>query len=101
MKNDRKKNNKVVSLEDVWKARKKGGYMLAILKDTARIALAIQTRTCALCDTVKMCVNKTGLCGACYLNLNPREKKVADEEARHKKIQLVVTDDRWGKEEDE
>jgi len=101
MKNDRDKNNKVVSLEEVWKARKRGGYTVAILKDTKRIALAIETRTCALCDTIKMCVNKTGLCGACYLNLSPREKKVADEEAEHKKIQLLATDDRWKKKEDE
>ena len=101
MKNDRDKNNKVISLEEVWKARKMGGYAVAILKDTKRIALAVETRTCALCDTMKMCVNKTGLCAACYLNLSPREKKVADEEAQHKEIQLLVTDDRWGEEEDE
>ena len=101
MKNDRDKNNKVVSLEEVWKTRKGGGYAVAILKDTKRIALAIETRTCALCDTIKMCVNKTGLCAACYLNLSPREKKVADEEAQHKKIQLLATDDRWKKKEDE
>ena len=101
MKNDRDKNNKVVSLEEVWKARKRGGYTVAILKDTKRIALAIETRTCALCDIIKMCVNKTGLCAACYLNLSPREKKVADEEAEHKKIQLLATDDRWKKKEDE
>ena len=50
---------------------------------------------------MKMCVNKTGLCAACYLNLSPREKKVADEEAEHKKIQLLATDDRWKKKEDE
>ncbi|UCG65469.1 MAG: hypothetical protein JSW12_23345 [Deltaproteobacteria bacterium] len=101
MKNDRDKNNKVVSLEEVWKARKRGGYTVAILKDTKRIALAIETRTCALCDIIKMCVNKTGLCAACYLNLSPREKKVADEEAQHKKIQLLATDDRWKKKKED
>jgi len=101
MKNDRDKNNKVVSLEKIRKARGEEWNFLAILKDTKRIALAIETRTCALCDTMKMCVNKTGLCAACYLNLSPREKKVADEEAEHKKIQLLATDDRWKKKEDE
>lgn len=101
MKNDRDKNNKVVSLEKIRKARGEEWNFLAILKDTKRIALAIETRTCALCDTMKMCVNKTGLCAACYLNLSPREKKVADEEAEHKKIQLLATDDRWKKREDE
>ena len=101
MKNDRDKNNKVVSLEKIRKARGEEWNLLAILKDTKRIALAIETRTCALCDTMKMCVNKTGLCAACYLNLSPGEKKVADEEAEHKKIQLLATDDRWKKKEDE
>lgn len=101
MKNDRDKNNKVVSLEKIRKARGEEWNLLAILKDTKRIALAIETRICALCDTMKMCVNKTGLCAACYLNLSPREKKVADEEAEHKKIQLLATDDRWKKKEDE
>ncbi|GAF88372.1 unnamed protein product, partial [marine sediment metagenome] len=37
---------------------------------------------------------------ACYHNLTPKERKVADEEARHKKVELKVTDDRWGKTED-
>lgn len=101
MKSDQKNNRKIIHLEQIWKARKEKDRIAAILKDTKRIALAIETRTCALCDIIKMCVNKTGLCAACYLNLSPREKKVADEEAEHKKIQLLATDDRWKKKEDE
>ena len=88
-------NHKIVQLEQARKARIGQGSVFAILKDTKRIAIAIQRRTCALCDTMKMCVNKTGLCAACYLNLSPKEKKIADEEAKHKKIELKVTDDRW------
>ena len=96
MDKDRGNNHKkVVHLKDVWKARRKEGTVIAILKDTKRIATAIEKRTCVLCDIMKMCVNQTGLCAACYLNLNGREKKVADEEAGHKKIELKVTDDRW------
>ncbi|MBW1714606.1 MAG: hypothetical protein JRJ77_02105 [Deltaproteobacteria bacterium] len=101
MKNDLGNDHKVVQLDQVRKLRGEVGSITAILKDTKRIALAIETRTCALCDTMKMCVNKTGLCAACYLNLSPIEKKVADKEAEHKKIQLLVTDDRWKKKEDE
>ena len=101
MNNDQRNGHKIIYLEKIRKARGEEWNLLAILKDTKRIALAIETRTCALCDTIKMCVNKTGLCAACYLNLSPREKKVADEEAEHKKIQLLATDDRWKKKEDE
>jgi hypothetical protein len=95
MKNDLDNNHKIVHLEQVRKVRTGEGSVFAILKDTKRIAIAIQQRTCVLCNTMKMCVNKTGLCAACYLNLSPREKKIADEEAKHKKIELKVTDDRW------
>jgi len=91
MKNDLGNNHKIIHLEQVRKAR--GG--LAILKDTKRIAMAIQQRTCVLCNIMKMCVNRTGLCAACYLSLSPKEKKIADEEAKHKKVELKVTDDRW------
>lgn len=91
MKNDLGNNHKIIHLEQARKAR--GG--LAILKDTKRIAMAIQQRTCVLCNIMKMCVNRTGLCAACYLSLSPKEKKIADEEAKHKKVELKVTDDRW------
>ncbi|MBW2004661.1 MAG: hypothetical protein JRI72_08615 [Deltaproteobacteria bacterium] len=88
-------NHKIVQLEQVRKARSGEGSVFAILKDTKRIAMAIQQRTCVLCNNMRMCVNKTGLCAACYLNLSPKEKKIADEEARHKKVELKITDDRW------
>ncbi len=97
MKGDRENNRKVVHLAEIWKARKEEGRIVAILKDTKKIATAVEKRTCVLCETRKMCVNKTGLCAACYLKLTPEEKEVADEEARHKRIKLTVTDDRWHK----
>ncbi|HDH87342.1 MAG: hypothetical protein DRG35_04050 [Deltaproteobacteria bacterium] len=95
MKSDLGDNHKIVQLEQVRKARSGEDNIIAILKDTKRIAIAIQQRTCALCNNMRMCVNKTGLCAECYLNLSPKEKKIADEEARHKKVELKVTDDRW------
>jgi hypothetical protein len=95
MKNNTGSNHKIVQLDQVRKVRSGADTVFAILKDTKRIAMAIQQRTCVLCNTMKMCVNRTGLCAACYLNLSPREKKIADEEAKHKKIELKVTDDRW------
>ena len=95
MKNNCGNDHKIVHLEQVRKARSGEGSIFVILKDTKRIATAIQQRTCILCNMMKMCVNRTGLCAACYLNLSPREKKIADEEAKHKKIELKVTDDRW------
>lgn len=88
-------NHNVIHLEQVRRIRTGEGSVFAILKDTKRIAMAIEQRTCVLCNTMKMCVNKTGLCAACYLNLSPQEKKIADEEAKHKRIRLKVTDDRW------
>lgn len=97
MKSDRKNNHKIVHLEEIWKAGKEEGRIVAILKDTKRIATAIEKRTCVLCEARRMCVNKTGLCAACYLTLTPEERKVADEEARHKQIKFTVTDDRWKK----
>lgn len=97
MKSDQKNNRKIIHLEEIWKARKEKDRIAAILKDTKRIATAIEKRTCILCKIMKMCVNKTGLCAACYLKLTPNERKVADEEARHKQIELTVTDDRWKK----
>lgn len=95
MKNDLGNNHKIIQLEQVREARSGEGSVFAILKDTKRIAMAIQQRTCVICNTMKMCVNRTGLCAACYLNLSPKEKKIADEEARHKKVELKVIDDRW------
>jgi hypothetical protein len=95
MNSDQGNNQKVVRFEKILHSRRKQDSIIAILKDIKRIALAIERRTCALCNTTKMCVNKTGLCTACYYKLTPREKNIADREARHKKIHLTVTDDRW------
>ena len=100
MKNYQDKNHKVVYLEQIWKARREQGNIVAILKDTKGIAMAIEKRTCVLCEIEKMCVNKTGLCAACYSKLTPKERTIADEEASHKNIELTVTDDRWKKTKD-
>ncbi len=100
MKSDQGSNPKVVRLEQIRKSRGKEDHIVAILKDMKRIAMAIEKRTCVLCNTTKVCINKTGLCTACYSKLSPREKGVADEEARHKKIHLTVADDRWSRRDD-
>ena len=100
MKGKKDKDHKVIRLDEVWKARGKAGDLAVTLRDSRRVAEAIRKRICILCEKTKMCVNKTGLCAACYLNLDPREKSVADEEARHKRIELRVIDDRWGGKED-
>jgi len=97
MKVNKDKDHKVIRLDEVLKARGEAGDLTATLRDSKRVAEAIRQRNCILCEKTKMCVNKTGLCAACYLNLSPEEKSVADEEARHKRIELRVTDDRWGK----
>ena len=93
-------DDKIVKLEDIWRERGHKRSIMAILKDSKRIAMAIQKRTCALCNTAKNCVNKTGLCVSCYRDLSPRQKKVADEEAQHKRVEFIVTDDRWKMPED-
>jgi hypothetical protein len=93
-------DDKIVKLEDIWRERGRKRSITAILKDSKRIAMAIQKRTCVLCNTAKNCVNRTGLCVSCYRDLSPRQKKVADEEAQHKKVEFIVTDDRWKMRED-
>ena len=65
------------------------------------VAEAIRQRRCILCESTKMCVNKTGLCASCYLDLSPQEKRIADDEARHKMVELKVIDDRWERREDQ
>ena len=95
MKKHEDNNGKIVNLEDIWRTRGHTRSIAAILKDTKRIAAAIEKRTCILCNTAKNCVNKTGLCVSCYRDLSPRQKKLADEEAQHKKVEFVVIDDRW------
>jgi len=100
MKANKDGNHKVIRLDEVWKERGKRGELAFILRDSKRVAEAIRHRRCILCEKTKMCVNKTGLCASCYLNLNPQDKRVAGEEARHKRVELKVTDDRWDKNED-
>ena len=101
MKANKDKGRKVIRLNEVWKARGKVRNLVAALRDSKRVAEAIRQRTCILCEKTKMCVNKTGLCASCYLNLAPLERDIADEEARHKRVELKVIDDRWGRKEDE
>jgi hypothetical protein len=101
MNTNKKTKHKVVYLDQVLGARRKEDSLLVILRDSQRVAEAIKHRTCILCKKMKMCVNKTGLCASCYLNLLPHQKKVADEEARHKRVEIKVTDDRWKREDDE
>ncbi len=71
--------------------------MVTLMQDTRAVVRAIQDKTCLKCSAKKLCVNKTGLCAACYGALNPREKKIADSEAAHKIITITVSDDRWQK----
>ena len=86
----------IIDLDDI-RARKKPG-VTQLLRDTQAAAQGIAAHICLICGTKKMCVNKTGVCTSCYDTvLTAEEKKVADEEARHKTIKIVVTDDRWGK----
>ena len=101
MKKEKDDNSKIVKLEDIWRARGSKLSIPAILKDSKRIAMAVEQRTCVICNTTKKCVNKTGLCVSCYRDLSPRQKKVADEEAQHKIVEFIVTDDRWKEREDD
>ena len=94
-KKDPKNEHKVVDIETVRKGKKQKGTATAMLSDTHLAARAIQNKTCLICQTQKLCVNKTGLCASCYSTLSPREKRIADREAAHKIIEVKVTDDRW------
>lgn len=98
MKNsDQKKQGKVVQIEKARKKKEEKGSIIVLLKDTRKTALAIQSKICLLCQTKKLCVNRTGLCSACYNDLILNEKKIAELEAQHKTIEVIVTDDRWDK----
>jgi hypothetical protein len=84
----------VVNLSDV-RAHKKLS-VTRLLRDSRKTAQAIATHTCLICGSKKMCVNKTGVCSACYDSVLTREEKtVAQEEAQHKHTKITVTDDRW------
>mgnify|MGYP007070680529 CR=1 FL=1 len=90
-----KHRQKVVYLEGRRSKKQLQASVVAILQDTRAAARAIQDKTCLLCGSRKLCVNRTGLCAACYGTIKPYEKKVADSEAAHKIITVTVTDDRW------
>ena len=86
----------IIALDDI-RARKKS-VTIQLLRDTQAAAKSIAAHICLICNTKKMCVNKTGVCTACYdMALTAEEKKIADEEAKHKTIKIVVSDDRWEK----
>jgi hypothetical protein len=89
------KSQKVVSIEGQRCKKQARKSIVARLQDTRAAARAMQDKTCLMCNAKKICVNKTGLCAACYNTLNPQEKKVADSEAAHKIITVTVADDRW------
>jgi hypothetical protein len=96
MKNsNQKKRDKVIYIEKARKKKEEKGSITVLLKDSRKVVRAIQSKTCLLCQTKKMCVNKTGLCSGCYHSLIPREKSVAEQEAKHKIIEVKITDDRW------
>ncbi len=89
-----KKDEKIVDFEEVRQRRV--NPTATLLKDTIKIAEAISERTCVICNEQKSCVNKTGVCVACFESvLTDEEKKLAVEEARHKIISIDVKDDRW------
>jgi hypothetical protein len=88
-------NQKVVSLEVQRNKKQAPTAVVSVLQDTRAAARAMQDKTCLLCRSKKLCVNKTGLCAACYSALSPQEKKIADSEAAHKIVTVTVSDDRW------
>jgi hypothetical protein len=88
-------NQKVVSLEGQRSKKHAPTSVVSVLQDTRAAARAMQDKTCLLCRSKKLCVNKTGLCAACYNTLTPQEKKIADSEAVHKIVTVTVSDDRW------
>ncbi len=86
----------IIDLEQIRLQKKSS--VIQVLRDTRAAAQSIAEHICLICRAKKMCVNKTGVCAACYDSvLTAEEKKVADEEAQHKIIKIVVTDDRWEK----
>jgi hypothetical protein len=95
MHDDKENVNKVVHIGRIRKEKEEKSSPTTLLRDTKKVALAIQHKTCLLCHTKKMCVNLTGLCASCYDALSPLEQKIADNEAQHKSIEIKVTDDRW------
>ena len=89
-----KANSNILSLDKI-RAKKKSPTA-QLLKDSRKMARAISTRTCIICNTKKSCVSKAGVCSYCFVNvLTPEEKVIAEGEAKHKIIKIQVTDDRW------
>ena len=95
-----KDDRKVVHIDTIRQKKRGKGSLIALLHDTRQASHAIQHKTCMLCHARKLCVNKTGLCAACYSALSQKEKQIADKEAQHKIIEVTVTDDRWNNEKD-
>jgi translation elongation factor EF-Tu-like GTPase len=97
---DNKTNHsqKVVSIEGQRSKKRTRTSVVSVLQDTRATARAMQDKTCLLCHSKKLCVNRTGLCAACYNTLTPHEKMIADNEAAHKIITVTVFDDRWNDE---
>jgi hypothetical protein len=88
------KKNNILNLDEI-RAKKITGTV-QLLKNSKKIARAISNRKCVICNTKKSCVNKAGVCAYCFENvLSPEEKKIAEEEAKHKIIKIQVIDDRW------
>ncbi|MCX8044143.1 MAG: hypothetical protein N3B18_08465 [Desulfobacterota bacterium] len=84
----------VVRLDEV--RAKKTTPLTRLLKDHVKVAQAIESRTCLVCQSVKACVNRAGVCSYCFEHvLTPEEQAVAREEAKHKIITIRVLDDRF------
>jgi hypothetical protein len=90
------KKSNILNLDEIRIKKKTATTQL--LKDTKKMARAISTGTCVICNKKKSCVNKAGVCSYCFENvLNPEERLIAKEEAKHKIIKIQVLDDRWEK----
>lgn len=87
-------SRKVVPLAGRGGKKQGNKRLISRLQDVRAAIYAIKSKICLLCGSRKLCVNKTGLCAGCYATLNPQEKKIADNEAAHKIISIIVSDDR-------
>lgn len=62
------------------------------LRDRSMIKESIIQDKCIFCGGNK--VGLDGVCMTCYLGLSNEHRKMANEESSHKKVTLVVVDDR-------
>jgi len=62
------------------------------LKNRKLVKRAIMDDQCILCGGNR--VNTDGLCSSCFMSLDERERKIANEESSHKHIFKIVIDDR-------